>query len=228
MIAGQDPRDRAAVFQNLQNRLGHFLSPPFLELCSRSDFRIAEVTHGRKVGFLLPTGSFPAAAKPLGRVALAQFKNAVLGSQPGMRKVAVLDEFHNFVSDDWGPFLNQARSRDGAAVMAMQSLADLPPARRHATLANTRTVIVTPDVSPDDASYWADVFGKERRERLSYSYENRGLFGRRDPGHVRVDEAEDYRWTPSEIKELAPEYALIRVTHKRSVHPVAKVWVERG
>ena len=227
-LAGQDDKDRAAVFQNLQNRLGYFLTPPFLELCSRSDFGIADVAQGRKVGFLLPTGSFPAAAKPLGRIALAQFKNAVLASRPGIRKVAVLDEFHNFVSDDWGPFLNQARSRDGAAIMAMQSLADLPHHKRQAMLANARTVIVTPGVSPEDAEYWAKVFGQEVRERRSYSYEQRSLLSARPRAHVRVDQTEEFRWTPSEIAELHESYALIRVTNKRTIFPVAKVRVERG
>jgi hypothetical protein len=227
-LAGQDDKDRAAVFQNLQNRLGYFLTPPFLELCSRSDFGIADVAEGRKVGFLLPTGSFPAAAKPLGRIALAQFKNAVLASPPGIRKIAVLDEFHNFVSDDWGPFLNQARSRDGAAIMAMQSLADLPHHKRQAMLANARTVVVTPGVSPEDAEYWAKVFGQEVRERRSYSYEQRSLLSARPRAHVRVDQTEEFRWTPSEIAELHESYALIRVTNQRTIYPVAKVRVERG
>ena len=227
-LAGQDDKDRSAVFQNLQNRLGYFLTPPFLELCSCSDFGIADVAKGRKVGFLLPTGSFPAAAKPLGRIALAQFKNAVLASQPGIRKLAVLDEFHNFVSEDWGPFLNQARSRDGAAIMAMQSLADLPHHKRQAMLANARTVIVTPGASPEDAEYWAKVFGQEVRERRSYSYEQRSVLSPRPLAHVRVDQTEEFRWTPSEIAELHESYALIRVTNKRTIFPVAKVRVERG
>jgi type IV secretory pathway TraG/TraD family ATPase VirD4 len=226
-VSVSDERDRAGLLQNLQNRLAFFHAPPFLELCSRSDFRIDQVTGGERVAFLLPTGAFPAAAKPLGRVALSQFKHAVLASAPGVRKVAVLDEFHNFVSADWGPFLNEARSRDGAAVMAMQSLADLPPERRAAMLANARTVVVTPGCEPGDAAYWADVFGKELRERRSYSFEHRALDSRRR-AHVRVDSSEEYRWTPTEIAELPAGYALIRVTHGRTIYPATRVRVERG
>ena len=227
-LAAMDARERTAVLQNLQNRLGMFLTAPFDRLCSRSDFRIGAVATGEKVAFLLPVGQFPTVAGPLGRVALAQFKNAVLASQPGIRKVAVLDEFHNFVSDDWGPFLSQARSRDGAAVMAIQSLADLPPQKQQAMLANARTVIVTPGVSPADAEYWAKVFGEEVRERRSYSYEQQSFLSPRPRAHVQVDQTVEYRWTPSEIAELDPSYALFRVTHGRTIHPVAKVRVERG
>lgn len=226
-IAHQGGRDRAAVFQSLQNRLGYFLSPPFLDLCSRSDVRIADVANGARLAFLLPTGAFPAAAKPLGRVALAQFKNAVLSSRPRVRKLAVLDEFHNFVSDDWSAFLNQARSRGGGAVMAIQSLADLPPDTRDGMLANARTVIVTPGCGPRDAEYWADAFGSERRRRRSLSYGAPILGLPQVPTHVRVDEQEEPRWTPTAISELDPGHALIRVTHGRIVYPVAKVRVER-
>lgn len=227
-IATQGARDRAAVFQSLQNRLGYFLTPPFLDLCSRSDFRIADVASGARLAFLLPTGAFPAAAKPLGRVALAQFKNAVLASTPDIRKIAVLDEFHNFVSDDWGAFLNQARSRRGGAVMAIQSLADLPAPTREGMLANARTIVVTPGCGPRDAEYWSEVFGSEPRERHSLSYHSPSLGLLRPPTHVRVDEQEEHRWRPTAIAELDPAYALIRVTRGRAVYPVAKVRVERA
>ena len=147
-ITALEGKERAAIFQSLQNRLGYFLEPPFLTLCSRSDFRIADVTDGARLAFMLPTGRFPNAAKPLGRVALSQFKNAVLSSQPGINKIAVLDEFHNFVSGDFGAFLNKARSRGGGAVMAMQSLADFPYTAKAAMLANVSTSIVTPRLEP--------------------------------------------------------------------------------
>ena len=174
-------KERAAIFQSLQNRLGYFLEPPFLTLCSRSDFRIADVTRGARLGFMLPTGRFPNAAKPLGRVALSQFKNAVLSSQPGVNKIAVLDEFHNFVSSDFGAFLNQARSRGGGTLMAMQSLADFPHHAKAAMLANVSTSIVTPGSSPEDAEHWADLFGKQLQERRSYSYDTRRPLPRPPP-----------------------------------------------
>jgi type IV secretory pathway TraG/TraD family ATPase VirD4 len=181
------------------------------------------------MAFLLPTGRFPNAAKPLGRIALSQFKNAVLSSQTGVNKIAVLDEFHNFVSGDFGAFLNQARSRGGGAVMAMQSLANFPYQARQAMLANVSTRIVTPGCSPDDAAYFADVFGKELRERVSYSYERpRSAFGRHQHPSERVDHSEEYRHTPTAITELEPGWALVQVTLGRRTYPVAKVSVERG
>jgi hypothetical protein len=82
-------RERASMLANLHSRLGGFLQPPFLHLCGRSDFRIADVTTARHVAFPLPTGAFPAVAAALGRVALAQFRSTVLSGQgAGMRKIA--------------------------------------------------------------------------------------------------------------------------------------------
>lgn len=127
VLAALPAKDRAAMLANLQNRLGYFLQPPFLELCGRSDFHVADVCAGARIAVLLPTGAFPDVAQPLGRIALAQFRNAVLsGLGEGRRKVAVLDEFHNFVDASFGAFLAQARSMGGGAVMAMQSLAPRP------------------------------------------------------------------------------------------------------
>ena len=226
-ITALEGKERAAIFQSLQNRLGYFLEPPFLTLCSRSDFRISDVTSGVRLGFMLPTGRFPNAAKPLGRVALSQFKNAVLSSRPGVNKIAVLDEFHNFVSGDFGAFLNQARSRGGGTVMAMQSLADFPHHARAAMLANVSTSIVTPGASPEDAEYWADLFGKQLEQRLSYSYDPADRFRGRYRRHVRVDESEEYRFTPTEIRELDKRYALIQLVHGRDPYPAQKVNIER-
>src|SRR3712207_7386518 len=46
-----------------QTRPGCFRAPPFLELCSRSDFRVADACDGRRIAFLLPTGAFPDVAR---------------------------------------------------------------------------------------------------------------------------------------------------------------------
>ncbi len=227
-ITALEGKERAAIFQSLQNRLGYFLEPPFLTLCSRSEFRISDVTHGARLAFMLPTGRFPNAAKPLGRVALSQFKNAVLCSQPGVNKIAVLDEFHNFVTDDFGAFLNQARSRGGGAVMAMQSLADFPYTAKAAMLANVSTSIVTPGASPEDAEHWADLFGKQLQERRSYSYDPADRFRGNHHRQVRVDQSEEYRFTPTEIRELDKRFALIQLVHGRDPYPAQKVNIERS
>jgi hypothetical protein len=112
-------------------------------------------------------------------------------------------------------------------VMAMQSLADFPQHARAAMLANVSTSIVTPGASPEDAEYWADLFGKQLQQRRSYSYDTadryRGLHHR----HVRVDESEEYRYTPTEIRELDKRYALIQLTHGRDPYPAQRVNIER-
>lgn len=226
-LLGLHERERAAVFQSLQNRLGYFLEPPFRELCSRSDITIGDIALGARLAFLLPTGRFPNTARPLGRVALSQFKNAVLASEPMREKVAVLDEFHNFVSSDFAAFLNQARSRGGAAIMALQSLGDLPREECDAMIANISTFIVTPGCRPRDAEYFAEAFGKTPQERHSVTYEAPTQL---DLGHrpmVRTQVMEDFRFTPTEISELDPREALIQVTSGRRSWPATRVAVER-
>ena len=233
VLTGLPRRERAAMLANLQNRLGYFLAPPFLELCSRSDFRVADVCDGRRLAFLLPTGAFPDVARPLGRVALAQFKSAVLASAPGRRKVAILDEFHNFVSPDFDAFLAQARSRGGSAVMAVQSLAQLAdgPAGRDLMdrmLANIATVIVTPGCRPFDANYWAEAFGEQPTPHASYSYEPAGPLTPRPRPSVRVEQRDALRFTATEIAELPAGRALIQLTDRRTAYPPTVVDVERG
>lgn len=220
-------RERATVLQSLQNRLGWFLEPPFRTLCARSDFAIGDVANGARLAFLLPTGRFPNTARPLGRVALSQFKNAVLASADDHEKVAVLDEFHNFVGSDFAPFLNQARSRGGAAIMALQSLSDLPRDETDAMLANISTLIVTPGCRPHDAEYFAEAFGKVPIERHSISYDAPSRLELAPRPQVRTQLVEDYRFTATEIAELDPREALIQVTSGRRSWPATRVTVER-
>jgi hypothetical protein len=232
VLTGLPRRERAAMLANLQNRLGYFLAPPFLELCARSEFRVADVCEGRRVAFLLATGAFPDVARPLGRVALAQFRQAVLASQPGIRKGAVLDEFHNFVSADFDAFLAQARSRGGSAVMAVQSLAQFPDA--HAgrelldrMLANIATVIVT-RLPTLRRPLRAEAFGEQPTPQLSYSYEPAGPLAPRPRPTVRVEQRDTPRFTPTEIAELPAGRALIQLTDRRTAYPPTIVDVERA
>lgn len=213
-------RERAEIMSNLRNRLGVFLAPPFLELCSRSDFDVADVCHGRSIAFLLSTGHFNDVAGPIGRVALAQFTQAVLSSTSERTKLAVLDEFHNFVDGSFAAFLNQARSYGGGAVMALQTIASLPIDHRDELLANPATVIVTPRCQPYDAEYFSKVFGTRLVEQHSYSYETSGLAAGPRRGSVRIDEREQPRYSPTDVAELAPLHAIAIVDDgKRSYGP---------
>jgi hypothetical protein len=111
--------------------------------------------------------------------------------------------------------------------MAMQSLADFPHRARAAMLANVSTSIVTPGASPEDAEYWADLFGKQLEQRRSYSYDPADRYRGRHHRHVRVDESEEYRFTPTEIRELDKRYALIQLVHGRDPYPAQRVNIER-
>ncbi|MDX6648283.1 MAG: Type secretory system Conjugative transfer [Solirubrobacteraceae bacterium] len=220
--------EHASTLANLQNRLGPFLQPPFLDLCSESDFTIADVCDGARIAFLVSVGSYPVVAETLGRVALAQFKNAVLASENDVAKVAVLEEFHNFVDPSFGPFLNQARSHRGAAVMAMQSLADFPRPERESMLSTIGTFIVTPGSSPEDAAYWADIGGQEKVARTSYHYEPRQGLESVPRRSTRVDFADEYRFTATQIAEVEPGHALIRLTLGLRSWPLTEVRIRRG
>ena len=202
-------RERGAILPGLRNRLGWFLRPPFLELCSRSDFDIAQVTEGRSIGFLLPTGSFPDVAVPLGRVALAHFTQAVLSSTPERTKLAVLDEFHSFVDEHFAAFLNQARSYGGGAVMALQTIASIPREHRDELLANPSTVIVTPGCMPFDADHFSRVFGETQVEQRSRTYETGAAHLGPRRGSVRIDVRDQPRHTPTQITELEPLHAIV-------------------
>ena len=208
-LAAMSDRERGAILSGLRNRLGWFLTPPFLQLCSGSDFDIAHVAAGKSIGFLLPTGSFPDVAVPLGRVALAHFTQAVLSSTPDRTKLAVLDEFHSFVDEHFAGFLNQARSYGGGAVMAFQTIASIPREHRDELLANPSTVIVTPGCMPFDAEHFSKVFGEIAVEQRSHTYETGAGHAGPRRGSVRVDVREQPRYTPTQITELAPLHAIV-------------------
>lgn len=221
-------KDRAGQLANLQNRLAPFLESPFLELCCKDELRIEEVCAGRSVAFLLPTGRYPGVAQALGRLVLAQFRQAVLASEPSVTKIAVLDEFHNFVSPDWIAFLNQARSKGGGAVMAVQSIAAFEQEIRDGMLANVSTVILTPGCQPLDTEHWSKAFGEVPTEHVSYTHEPRSPLQPKRPPSTRVEDRDRPRFTPTEIAELDERSALIKTVDGRKDYLPTVVDVHRG
>ncbi len=213
-------KERAGVLANLENRLAGLPHPtvrPTLQ--ATTDFHLTDICQRRSVGLLLPTGTFPGIAEPLGRTALAQFQHAVLQSDPAITKVAVLDEFHNFVSPAFTKFLSQARSRGGAAVMSTQTIADFHPDYRDRLLANASTQILTPGALPFDADHWSRAFGAEPTPQHSTSIQRRTL-QRPDPDRdVRTDHRDMPRYTPTQLSELAPGEAIIRQVSRRTQYP---------
>jgi len=226
-LAVMPQKERAGVLANLENRLSVFLTPPFDRLCNSSDFDLQNITAGASVGLLLPTGSFPGIAEPLGRTALAQFQHAVLASTPDITKVAVLDEFHNFVSPAFTKFLSQARSRGGAAVMSTQTIGDFDPDYRDRLLANASTQILTPGALPFDADHWSQAFGAELTAQHSTSIQRRTLHDPTPIQTIRTDHRDMPRYTPTALSELAPGEAVIRQVSKRTQYPAVIVNVER-
>lgn len=226
-LAALPAKERANVLANLENRLTVFLQPPFDQLCSRSDFTLTDITAGASVAMLLPTGSFPGIAEPLGRAALSQFQHAVLASGPDSTKVAVLDEFHNFVSPAFTKFLAQARSRGGAAVMSTQTIADFHPDYRDQLLANASTQILTPGALPFDADHWSTAFGSDLTPQHSTSIQRRTLNEPNPIATIRTDHRETARYTPTELSELQPGQAIVRQVSGRTQYPAVIVNVER-
>ncbi|MTD44876.1 type IV secretion system DNA-binding domain-containing protein [Conexibacter sp. W3-3-2] len=226
-LATLPAKERAAVLSNLENRIAVFLTPPFDRLCSRSDFTLADICAGRSIAMLLPAGTFPGIAEPLGRVALAQFQQAVLSSTPEVTKVAVLDEFHNFVSPAFTKFLAQARSRGGAAVMSTQTIADFHIDYRDQLLANASTQIVTPGALPFDAEHWSRAFGEHETEQRSTTTAPRSILDPAPLPSVRSELRDTPRFTPTHVTELATGEALIRQVNGRTAYPATVVNVER-
>ncbi len=227
-LAALPAKERAAVLSNLENRLAVFLTPPFDRLCSRSDFAMRDVCDGASIAMLLPTGSFPGIAQPLGRIALAQFQQAVLASQPQVTKVAVLDEFHNFVSPGFTAFLSQARSRGGAAVMSTQTITDFDIDYRDRLLANASTQIITPGSLPFDAEHWSRAFGEHDVTHRSQTLAPRSLLEPVPLPSIRTESRPEARYAPTAVTEVPAGKALIRQVRGRTAYPPVVVDVERA
>lgn len=227
-LASLPAKERAAVLSNLENRLAVFLTPPFDRLCARSDFAMRDICDGASVAMLLPTGSFPGIAQPLGRIALAQFQQAVLASQPEVTKVAMLDEFHNFVSPGFTAFLSQARSRGGAAVMSTQTIADFDIEYRDRLLANASTQIVTPGSLPFDAEHWSRAFGEHDVDHHSHTTTPRSILDPAPVPSVRTESRPEPRYAPTAVTEVPAGQALIRQVRGRTAYPPVIVDVERA
>lgn len=226
-LANLPAKERAGVLSNLENRLAVFLTPPFDRLCAKSTFTLADVCTGRSVALLLPTGTFPGIAEPLGRIALAQFQQAVLASQPDVTNVAVLDEFHNFVSPSFTKFLSQARSRGGAAVMSTQTIADFDIDYRDRLLANASTQIITPGALPFDAEHWSKAFGEHDVEHLTRTTQPRSILDPAPLPSLRRETRPEARFSATAVTELTAGQALIRQVSGRVEYPAMVVDVER-
>lgn len=227
-LATLPAKERNAVLSNLENRLAPFLAPPFDRLCSRADFTLADVCRGKSVAFLLPAGRFPGLARPLGRIALAQFQQAVLADRtPGVRKVAVLDEFHNFVSPDFTAFLAQARSKGGGAVMCTQTITDFDIEYRDRLLANASTQIITPGAMPYDAEHWSRAFGEHETVERAETRPPRSILDPAPLPSVRTHTLTQPRYSPTAVSEIPEGRALIRQLQGRRAYPPVLVDVER-
>lgn len=208
-------RERLEQLANLQNRLAIFLQPPFRELCcGRSDFTVDDVCHGASVAMLLNASKHPAAA-PLGRVALGQFTQAVLSStNRDLTKLAILDEFHHFVSDEFGDFLATARSFGGGALMALQSLAQIPDERlQRDILGNARTRIIHPGIAHEDARIMSLELTEHWAQRRSWTYAHAGERPAVGPAQptLRVEHQLEARYSPTDLIELPARHAVIQL-----------------
>ena len=222
--------DRLEKLSNLLNRLQVFMEPPFLELCTKGDFRVEDAAEGKKIAFLL-SSAFEGISERIGQVAIAQYRMACLRDRnKGRKKFFIADEFADFVQSDFGGFLRKARELGGAAVLATQSIYAFPDKTRKSMLTNCRSVIAMPGAGVEDANWLSQYFGSEIkvRESISSKKSDSPFGGLIDSSKsVSHQEVREPRFSATEISEMGESQALVRVTAGRKQYPVALIDVER-
>jgi hypothetical protein len=186
--SGQSQEDR----QGLLNRLELFWANPAVRrtLSAPADFTWDEVLQdGWVVTATLSLAQLGDSAGALGSLFWHGLAQAAYRRRPGVRHppfFAYLDEFHQWVSEDFGDFLALARGHQVGLTIAHQDLGQLSPALTEAVIANARHRVILPGTAGDDVARFRKAAAPHPvDERLRYFPRGRALVQVTTRGRLR-------------------------------------------
>ncbi|MEK6580491.1 MAG: TraM recognition domain-containing protein [Bdellovibrionota bacterium] len=165
----------------------------------------------------LPTLSYQAAGKALGKMLLQELAWAIGERQQGLERdftSVFLDEFSSFAYDEFVQILNKARSAGVAIHLSHQSMGDLwSVSKEFGDIVNTNTnvKILLGLNDPEAADYFASHIGTRTTEKLTERAQDKGFWGKRmdKTGELSIREVEEYIIHPNNLKSLAPGEGVI-------------------
>ena len=171
----------------------------------------------RMILISLPTLSYQAAGKALGKMLLQELAWAVGERQQGVDRgftSVYLDEFSSFAYEEFVQILNKARSAGVALHLSHQSMGDLwSVSKEFGDIVNTNTnvKVLLGLNDPEAADYFASHIGTRTVEKLTERAKDKGFWGRRleKSGDLSMREVEQYIIHPNQLKNLAPGEGVI-------------------
>ncbi|MGI9951274.1 type IV secretion system DNA-binding domain-containing protein [Moorellaceae bacterium AZ2] len=170
-----------------------------------------------------------------GQFIIMHFQSAVF-RRPGNERtrpyhVLYVDEFPRYVNPDFERLLAIGRSFRCATVLALQTTAQLllesKPAFRDIVLENCRNKIVLNLGSAEDAKRLAVEFGERRVIQKARTYKQEGPIAvHLYPDSIREDEKYEPRFRYTDLMELKPFHAVVRLVEKGQPLPPKLVKLE--
>lgn len=210
-LMGGSQEDFDEKYSGLITALGHFsqgaASPLFNS--KSPEITLPEVIRNRRICyFQLPTMGSPFLGAVTGKLVLQCLQSAisdlqVRGQVSGGLFAIYLDDFNDYIYDDFISILNKSRSAGIGVVFSHQSLGDLEklgPGFTQSFLTNTNIRIIMRSSHPETAEYFANEIGTQKTEKKTHRRNNFLPGVDRDTGEQSVREVEEYRVHPNVFK----------------------------
>lgn len=170
----------------------------------------------------VPTLKYQKIGHQLGKLILQDLAFCIGEREKQEQKVFVsvfLDEFSEFVYEEFVSILNKARSAKVALHLSHQSMGDLEKVSQDfakSVVTNTNIKCVLGLNDPETADYFARHLGTFSEDKLTRQIEEDGLFNaRKKTGMGSMREVESYKVHPNQLKQFTNGKGVLHVPTRR-------------
>ena len=206
-------KDWQQAVSKARDDLALFVSSTYGEMLtiSRHALDFSDIYTHRQIAYVqLPVGLSTEFMRYLGKLMLSDLNSLnsaiATGGVPKVQGLCsiVIDEFGNFVTQQFITLLREARSQNFAITIAHQSLGDLralTPEASDQIQGNTNTKIILQQPAHADADNWAKLIGTRHAVEQTYQTE-KGLLGEGLSGRGSLRQTHQFIVEPDVIKNL--------------------------
>lgn len=213
----------------LVSQLSPFTLGPIASLLNQPESEVCIQSLITNPGILycqLPTMHSPIVAPAIGRMILQNLQQAIstrhqTSGEGGKNHFVsiILDDFQDFIYEEFGSILNKSRSANVGVVFSHQSLGDLDKvgeAFRNIVTTNTNIKVIMRTNDPDTCEHFARTFGTKTGTKVT-DRRKRGILGDTLTGDGSLREVEEYRVHPNAIKQLSLGQGVVTIPHGKGV-----------
>lgn len=223
----ESPESRSTKISGLDAKLSQFsmgaLSPLFNAEQPNLDIDQA-LRENLICYFQLPTMYFAELSKATGKLVLQSLQSSVAKRHLGINKKpsffsVFLDDFQDYVSENFASLLNKSRSANVGIVFSHQAMGDLrkvSPAFAEIVATNTNLKVVMRSNDPETSDYLAKTFGTRTTEKVT-ERRVKGVLGETNTGEGSFRETEEYEYHPNRIRKLERGQGVVAIPHPYGV-----------